>query len=193
MINFRSLLLLLALLPSILFAQKRKEIKKYKIKSVTEWTTLYESGKVSATFKSQYTAFNKEGKTIEDTEFNRDGTLKKKETVTYNKNSDKVEETKFDNEQSQPKEKGTKKISYSYNGDNEKTEEIRFLENKMVKKSVFQYNSLGEKTAELIYDENSKLKKKHLFIYNGQSLKIENKVYNGQDVLESVKKYTYEF
>ncbi len=184
-------LLMLAFIPSILFAQSKKEVQKYKIKSVTEWTTIYKDGKETPAYKSEFTAFNKEGKTTETTQFNPDGSVKRKETTTYDKNDNKIEETKLDNDQQ--KEKGTKKITYTYNKNNEKTEEIHYLENKMIKKSVYIYNPLGEKITELNFDETFHLIKKHTYKYSAQSLKIEIKILNGQDVLESVKKYVYEF
>src|SRR6267154_2186888 len=77
-------------------AQSKKEIKKFKIKSVTVSSTDVNSEGNEKTRNDSYQKFDSNGEVIEDVEYNKDGTFKKKETKKFNKNSDPVEEIIYD-------------------------------------------------------------------------------------------------
>ena len=47
-------------------------------------------------FTDSYTSFDKNGKIIEEKEFDRSGNFRKHETHKYNKNGDETERTEFD-------------------------------------------------------------------------------------------------
>lgn len=192
--NYIKLCLLFILLSGFLFGQNKKDIKKYKIKSVTETITPYTNGQESSSYKNSYTTYTKDGKITNDTHFFSDGSVKRKETFTYDKNGNKTEETKYDAETKVAKEGVNKKITYKYDADNNEVEEVECDgSGKVIRKSTFLYSSLGEKTTEFELDGATNTVKKHTYSYDSKGLKIESKVYNDKNVLESVKKYTYEF
>ncbi|MES2285335.1 MAG: hypothetical protein V4547_06565 [Bacteroidota bacterium] len=182
-------------------AQGKKDIKKNKMKSMTEFVTTAENGKEN-TYKAYYVAFNKNSEIIEETEFNSNGSIKKGETTKYDVNNNKIEETYFEQkERKTPKnnseqiEKINIKTVYKYNVHNDKTEEdeLDIINAKIIKIHLFSYNKKGEKDAEEIYNSEKKLIKKETFIYNNKGLKVEKKTFNGNNELEITKKYVYEF
>ncbi len=75
--------------PFVSKAQSKKTIKKLNIKSTT--ITIVETvDDKEKTRTDAYQKFNKAGQTIEDFEYNKDATFKKKEFKKYNKNDDLI-------------------------------------------------------------------------------------------------------
>jgi hypothetical protein len=194
-------LLLICMLVGTSFDQSKKEVKKNKIKSITEFITVKESGK-DVTYKSYYIAFNKNGEIVEETEYNSNGSLKKKETTKYDANNNKIETTYYCQKKTnqkapnpEPTEIVNSKTVYKYNVHNDKIEESDIDPNngKLIKMHSFIYNSKGEKEAEETYDTEKKLLKKVTFVYDSKGLKTEKKFFGGNNALEMVKKYVYEF
>ena len=64
---------------------------------------------------------------------------------------------------------------------------------KLLKKTVYSYNKNGDKSAEVLMDASGKVLKKSIYTYDGKGLKADKKTYNSDNVLESSKKYVYEF
>ncbi len=60
-------------------AQSKKELKANNIKSITVWQADAKNSKVDG-FKESYEEFDKNGRTIVKTEYNKEGTVTKKET-----------------------------------------------------------------------------------------------------------------
>lgn len=180
------------------YGQNKKDIKKYKIKSITETVSITENNK-TITYKEYYTLFDKNGKIIEETEFNADGSIKKKETTKYDNNDNKTEETCFHEKEhlknnAPLKESENTKTIYKYNSNNDKTEENEYDvgNGKLIRKQVNSYNNKGEKTQEETFDATNKSIKKIMYSYD-KGLKTEKKVYNKDNSLEETKKYTYTF
>ena len=144
---------------SALFSQGKKDIKTYKIKATSENVTATEGGK-DISFRDSYTAFDKNGNTLEDIQYNKDGTVKKKITTKYDSNKNKTEEVEYD---------GTgviKKHLYSYNSKGDKTLEVTYDgSGKLIKKEVYLYNNKGLKVEKKIYDANNTLLETHKFTY----------------------------
>lgn len=183
------------------FAQSKKDVKKNKIRSMTEFVTITENGK-ETTYKAYYIAFNKNADIIEETEYNSKGTIKKGETTKYDVNNNKIEETHFhQKEKKNPKNNSEEveiiniKTVYKYNAHNDKTEEneLDITNAKLVKRHLFTYNAKGEKNAEEIYNAEKKMVKKETYVYNIKGLKVEKKNFNGNNEVETTKKYVYEF
>ena len=180
------------------FAQGKKDVKKYKIRSITEIVSTTENGQ-EITYKAYYIAFNKDGEIVEETEYYSNGTIKKKETFKFDANENKIEETFY--QKKNPKADSDSpgvvnlKTIYKYNAHNDRVEEdeIDGSTGKITKYHIFQYNSKGERNIEETYDDDKKLLKKALFTYDNKGLKTEKKVYNANNVLEMTKKYVYEF
>ena len=107
---FFVIVLMFALLSSVV-AQKKKEIKKLKIKSVKTMVTEMVDGK-ETTRQDMFERFDNNGNRTEETAYNKDGSFKKKETAKYNRENDKTEEVHYD-------EKGlvTKKTTFEYDDD----------------------------------------------------------------------------
>ncbi len=184
--TYRVSLLLLLFIPLMGLSQGRKELKKYKIKAKTEVVTDFVNGKEQV-HNELLEKYDADGNTIESIEYNKDGTFKKKETRKYNKSGDVTEESRFD-------AAGTllKKTVFTYNENSDKTSEQTVDgSGKVVDWMKSGYNSLGEKIFELQLDEKGKTLRKSMFTYDKNSLKKEKKVYDGNDVLISVKKYNY--
>jgi len=183
----------------VLTAQDKKDVKKNKIKSVTEFVVLNENGK-DVTFKGYYKAFDKNGKSIEETEFNRDGSIQKKDLTKYDKYNNKIEETNFkkqktaEEKMANTKEKNNVRTTYKYNANNDKTEESTYdaVTGKLISKETSSYNNKGEKSIEEIRDGDDKLVKKIIYAYE-KGLKSEKKIFNADNVLLETKKYIYEF
>ncbi|MDP1745139.1 MAG: hypothetical protein Q8L90_06160 [Bacteroidota bacterium] len=183
------------------FAQGKKDIKKTKMKSMTEFVTITENGKEN-TYKAYYVAFNKNSEIVEETEYNNNGSIKKGETTKYDLNNNKIEETHFEQKEkknpknnSEPIENINIKTIYKYNAHNDKTEEseLDITKAKQRKKHLYSYNNKGEKDQEETYNAENKMIKKETFIYNNKGLKVEKKTFNGNNELETTKKYVYEF
>jgi hypothetical protein len=194
----RILAAVLALLfPVLAQAQSRKDVKKYGIKNCTEWVTKNENGK-EVSYKESYKAFDKNGNVTEEIEFYRDGRVKKKETFKYDKDGNVLEETLYESKEAKtgdPKESQvSKKVSYKYNVNSDKTEEVEYDgSGKIVKKTSYSYNTNGDRTGEVIYDGAGKMHKKVFYTFDKRGLKVEKKTFNSDNTLESTKKYVYEF
>ncbi len=184
--KWKCFFLFLLLLNSISNAQSKKEIKKYKISSTTETLTEWVAGKeVSRTELSEI--YDNNGNVIESTEYNKDGSFKKKESRKYNKSGEITEEVKYS-------ERGTiiSKTIYSYNANNDKVTEQTFdVNGKLVEWIKYGYDSLNQKIFELQLDEQGKVLKKSMYTYTKNGLRKEKKTYNGKEELISVKKYMY--
>lgn len=197
-VKFIYTLYLLCIFSCSSFAQGKKDVKKHKIRSITEIVSTTENGK-DVTYKAYYIAFNKDGEVVEETEYYSNGTIKKKETFKFDVNDNKIEETFY--QKKNPKADSDSpalinlKTVYKYNAHNDKTEEdeIDASTGKIIKMHLFQYNSKGERNIEETYDGDKKLLKKAVFTYDNKGLKTEKKVYNASNVLEMTKKYVYEF
>ena len=168
-------------------AQKKKDIKKHNIKSVTEIVTS-EGEEGSKTRKDQYTVYSKDGKLLIKEDYKKDGSLKRKETHVYDSYDNKIEETLFD-----AKDKKNIKKVCKYNALKDKTEELEYKNNELVSKTIFSHNADGNVVSENVYDASGTLKKKITYTYNNKKPK-ETKVTTDPDgTVKSVKKYTYEF
>ncbi|MGZ4034897.1 MAG: hypothetical protein ACXVPU_01555 [Bacteroidia bacterium] len=185
------------------FAQNKKEIKKNKIKSITEYTSVTENGK-EVVYKDYYYMYDKDGKSVEETEFAKNGSIQKKQSTKYDKNDNKVEETNFHNRElknseeksiTEPKQNINTRTTNKYNANNDKTEEDTFdvSTGKLLNKQMISYNAKGEKILEEFYDGDDKLIKKTTFVYDNKGLKTEKKIFNAENVLQTTKKYVYEF
>lgn len=192
------ILLFACLLSLGAIAQGKKEVKKNKIKSVTEIVSTTEKGK-EINYTAYYIAFNNDGEVTEETEYYSNGTIKKKKTIKYDANENKVEETFYQKKNPKPDSETEALVNlktvYKYNVHNDKVEEDELDANtgKVIKMHLFQYNGKGERNIEETYDANKKLIKKAVFTYDNKGLKTEKKVYNANNVLEITKKYVYEF
>ena len=93
--------------------QNKKEVKKNNIKATT--IVDLENGK---TLNNKKTVFDKNGETIEESDYDKDGALKTTKKYKYNKDNDVIEEEEF-----VAKTNKTEKRLYKYNALGEKTEE----------------------------------------------------------------------
>jgi hypothetical protein len=186
--------LLLCTLAVSLSAQSRKQIKENKIRNCTENTTIFEDGKATATYKSGFRVFDKDGNTTEDTEYNQDGSVKRKETAKYagkNKIEEVVDE-RGDKEKNNNTPNTYKKTTYKYDGDGDKVEEVEYdAAGAVVKKTTYVYNKNKDKQFEMVYDGTGKLIKKTVYGFDSKGLKISKSVYGPNDVLLKQVKYTY--
>ena len=62
------------------FAQSKKDLAKNNILSETTTVTKIEDGK-EITFKDTYTVYDKDGKVIEETNYNKEGAVKEKKII----------------------------------------------------------------------------------------------------------------
>lgn len=187
------ILILLCFIVSVASAQSRKQIKEMKIKNCTETTVIYEGGKETATYKSGFRVFDKDGNTTEDTEYNQDGSVKRKETAKY-AGKNKVEEVVDErgDKESSNTPKTYKKTTYKYDGDGDKTEEVEYdAAGAVIKKTTYAYNKNKDKQFEMVYDGTGKLLKKTVYGYDTKGLKVSKSVYGPGDVLLKMVKYTY--
>lgn len=186
------LLLVLTLVFSSLSAQSKKDIKALKIKNCTETTVLYDGGKETANYKSGFRAFDKEGNTIEDTEFNQNGSVKRKELNKYSGKNKTEEVIENHGAADEDGPKVYKKSTFKYNGDGDKTEETEYdAKGSVIRKTTFAYNKNKDKQFEMVYDGAGKLIKKTVYGYDAKGLKISKSIYGPNDVLQKMVKYSY--
>lgn len=185
----KTLLILVCLLISFVsFSQPKKTIKEKKIKSLTVWQTEINDGK-EITYKDSYEEYDKKGRTVLSIEYKKDGTIKKKETTTYDNYDNVIEEMKFN-----LKENKFIRKSHKFNANNDEIEEIEYnIKNEVIGKTIFTYNTNGDKVSESQYDGNDKLLKKHVYTYSSPKIKAGRKTTNDSNVIESTRKYIYEF
>src|SRR5436190_22161714 len=112
---FRAVLFILFIFCSSAFAQSKKEVKKFNIKSCTVSVTALDSAGKEKSFTESYNAYDKNGKVIDEKEFDRNGNFRKHQSHKYNKNGDETEWIEFD-------EKGNAvhKVITEYNSNNDK-------------------------------------------------------------------------
>src|SRR5580765_5930137 len=103
------------------FAQSKKEVKKFNIKSCTVSVTALDSTGKEKSFTDSYNAYDKNGKVIDEKEFDHNGNFRKHESHKYNKNGDETEWIEFD-------DKGNivRKTVTEYNSNNDKKTETVF-------------------------------------------------------------------
>ena len=139
------------------FAQKKKDLKKHKIRCISATET--EGGKTINDSKEFY---NAEGELITETNFDKDGNLKSITQYKYINGNDLSEEIKYDNHNIV-----TEKKTYTYNSLGEKTGEIlKDKDDHIVKKMEYLYNDKGLKSERRTYDAANKLISVKKYNYN---------------------------
>jgi len=130
------------------FAQKKKDIKKAGIKTIT--TTEVHGTK---TFNDSKETYDANGNKTEEVNYDKEGNLKGTKKTKYNKDGDPVEETEYD------EKNNVKEIVYTkYNSLGEKTEEMYVdRDKKQFKKYVYSYDAKGFKTERKCYDGSNVL------------------------------------
>jgi hypothetical protein len=176
------------LLPVLLavhaFAQSKKDIKKYGIKSITTENLEMVNGQEKK-FTDSYERFDSNGNVTEKKEFAKDGSFKSHESYKLNKNGLPVETLVYN-------EKGAviSKTITVYDDEDSKKEEIVYTgTGQLTERTKFIRNSRGEKTSEMTYNAEGKLIRKTVFSYDKNGMRTEKKVYDGNDKLISAKKY----
>jgi hypothetical protein len=168
------------------WGQKKKEVKKNKIKSTTDWEIVYENGKAN-TYKSAYEEFDKNGNSTMKIEYGPDGAVLTKVTAKYDGFQNRIEETEFD----VSKKKNIRKTS-KYNAFKDKTEESEYNSSGvLLKKTVFTYNTDGDKTSEIIMDSSGTVLKKTTYTYNPKKLRSGKQTINSSNLPETGKKWEY--
>ncbi|MGX7689077.1 hypothetical protein ACWA1C_18075 [Flectobacillus roseus] len=142
------------------YGQSKKEVKKNKIKTVTELITDYVGGK-EVTRNDSYKKFNKQGEVTEEIEYDKTGKLKRKVLSRYNEFDDKVEETVVDVNNHQ-----VEREVYKYDSFKEKSEVLHYNErNELDSRSVYIINGNGLKTEKKTYDAKGKLIQIKKYLY----------------------------
>lgn len=137
-------------------AQKRKELKKYHVKTITETRT--EEGK---TIVEEKNVIDKNGNLIEKINYNKEGLVKSTFKYAYNASDDVVMEEEFGSDGKLKERK-----VYIYNGLGEKMEEHIFGSDlKLQKKHVYVYDAKGFKIERKTIDANGQLKATKKYVY----------------------------
>lgn len=174
---------------SFTYAQSKKDIKKFHIKSLTVTVTEPGPDGHEQPRNESFEKFDNAANTIEQIEYTKTGAFKSRQTARYNKNNDKTEEVELD-----LKGNVIKKTVTAYNVNNDKSTETTYDgQGKVLEKTTYTYNAMGEKEIELTTDGNEKVKRKVLFKYDKNGLKTEKKTYNEKGELINTKKYSYQF
>ena len=180
-----------------LFSQDKKKLKKeikgFKIKSITEMVTEFNNGKES-TRKDVFTAYDKNGEILSREDYHKDGMLKHKETNIYDSKGNKIEETIFESAEKQPKPEKNVKHTSKYDSNDNLIEDMEYDgTGKLMQKMQFSYNSKGDKILEVTFDSDGKLTKKTVYTFDSKGLRAEKKEYDGANTLISSRKYQYQF
>jgi len=171
---------------TVVYSQTKKERKKYKIRSTTEWETHTEGGKTTS-FKSAYEEFDRSGRNILKIEYAPDGLIIHKETAVYDQYGNKTEESEMDI----AKKKNVRR-TFRYNAMKDKTEEVEYNgANGIEKKTEYTYDANGNKIKETELDPTGKLVKRVLYTYNSKNLKTGKETFRNSSLQESIKKWDY--
>jgi hypothetical protein len=166
--------------------QSKKERKKNRIKSVTEWETITVEGK-SMTFKTALEEFDKAGRSILRAEYAPDGTVTARVTATYDRYGNKTAATEFD----AGKQKNLM-WTYRYNALKDKTEEAEYnAKAELIKRTVYAYDAGGNKISETETDAGGNLLSKSVFTYNSKNLKTGKTTVAGTKKTDKSKKWEY--
>lgn len=165
--------------------QSKKERKKYKIKSTTEWETSTIGGK-SSTYKVASEEFDRAGHTTMKAEYSPDGTATFRTTAVFDSFGNKTEETETD----LAKKKNTR-WTYRYNAMKDKTEEVEYEGSVIRKKTIYTYDADGNKISESEMDAAGNLLKKSVYTYNSKNLKTGKTNVAESKQKEKTKKWEY--
>jgi hypothetical protein len=166
--------------------QSKKERKKYKIKSTTEWETINDKGN-PVTYKTTYEEFDRNGRSILRIGYGIDGSVLHKESAVYDLYGNKTEETEID----LAAKKNLKRV-FKYNAMKDKTEEVEYNSTgTVIKKTVFKYDANGNKSSEIVTDAAENVTKKSTYSYNSKNLKTGKQTFTHSEKPESVKKWDY--
>jgi hypothetical protein len=140
-------------------SQKKKEIKKYGIKTVVSTET--RGGK---TINDSKTTFNSAGLATEEIKYDTDGNLKSITKYNYTTSGEVLEEMEYN-----AKNDLTEKRIYKYNALDEKIEELTLNANgKQLKKIIYTYDKRGLRTAKFTYDAGNNLVVTKRTTYSGK-------------------------
>jgi len=130
------------------YGQKKKEIKKYAIKTVT--TTKILGAK---SLKDEKLSYNGSGLLAEECKYDDQGELEYIVKYKYNVDEDVIEELNYDS-----KNMLTERRTMKYNVLSQKTEElVADKDGKQIKKFTYSYNSKGLRTEKKTFDTNNHL------------------------------------
>jgi len=184
--NRITLLTILLLIGITAPCQSKKERKKNKIKSTTEWETTTTDGK-SSTYKTTYEEFDKAGHSILKIDYAPDGTILEKSSAVYDNNGNKISETEFNAEK-----KRDIKRTFRYNALKDKVEENEYHSSgELLAKTVYTYDANGNKLTETETDAAGNVVKKNTYTYNSKNLKTGKSSAAGLKKKEKSKKWDY--
>lgn len=151
----KTVILLLFLMSLVTYAQKKKEIRKYKIKSVTVTET--ENNK---TLNDGKTVFDANGETVEEMNYDKDGSLRSHHKYKLNAQGEIIEDTEYD------KEGLKEKRIIKYNSLGIKTEELVYDKSeKLLKRHMYTYDGKGLKIERKTYDGANKVISVKKYVY----------------------------
>jgi len=140
-----------------LSGQKKKEIKKHKIRCIS--TTETEGAR---TINDSKEFFNADGELITEINYDKEGNLKSTIQYKYVNGNDLSQEIQYD-----AHNVIVEKKTYSYNGLGEKTGEvIKDKDDKVLKRMEYLYNANGLKSERRTYDAANKLVSVKKYNYN---------------------------
>jgi hypothetical protein len=170
-------------------AQSKKEVKKNKIKSITEYRVVVVNGG-PVSLKSSYEEFDRSGHTTLQTEYDKQGTMKSQQAFQYDLEGNRTEETEYDSSGAL-----RKRTAITYNSSGDKATETEYDgKGAVVKKTRYNYNAEGDNIEETVSDAGGNTLKRTVYVYNSRDLKTEKHVYQkNSKVPESVKKWSYEY
>jgi len=129
-------------------AQKKKEIKKYGIRTVTSTKTLG-----AKTIKDEKLSYDKNGQLTEEIKYGEEGEVVSVTRYRYNAEGDVVEEAEYDGKNSLVEKKTIK-----YNVLLQKSEElVTGKDGNQIKKITYSYDAKGLRAEKKTYDANNVL------------------------------------
>ena len=141
-----------------LFAQSKKQVKEFKIKSTTIWKA---DNTNTSPIKKEYEEFDKSGRTTTLIDYKSDGTtIKLKKTTKYNADGDEIEECEYD-------ANGLiKKTITAYKANGDKSSETEYDgKGNIVKKSIYTYDTKGLRLTKQTYNAENVLVSGEKYVY----------------------------
>ena len=175
------------------FAQSKKQIREYNIRSVTETVMLFENGVQKETYKSLLMSWDKKGNLVEEAAWNRDGSVKYREIRLFDGEVE-TEETLEYPAGKRPSEKPLFRKTVSKYADGNRTEQQIFdKEGKLDETTTFTYNGMGDKTGEIVTDAAGQKTGYNTYEYDKKGLRVLKEEFKGDGTVKKKTTYVYTF
>lgn len=175
-----------------LYAQSKKDIRRFRIASVTEVVTEYKNNAPDTTYTHKIFRYDEDGEVILEQEFNKDGSLEYEIIRRYVKGNE-VEEIENFPEGRKKKDPWYEKREREFNAAGDELEEREYnRDGELVKREVYSYDAMGNKVEKQVY-KKGKPDGKTQYTLDKKGLRTAETQLDAEGNIEKTVAYSYEF